>query len=63
VLVRHCQDMRSQGGSFTLAGPHGLVQQILAVTGLLTWFDVHDTVREAVSRTDPAPPFPGLAVG
>jgi anti-anti-sigma factor len=51
VLVRHCQDIRSQGGSFTLAGPHGLVQQILAVTGLLTWFDVHDTVREAVSRS------------
>jgi anti-anti-sigma factor len=50
VLVRHCQDVRSQGGSFTLAGPHGFVHRILAVTGLLTWFDVHDTVEEAVSR-------------
>ena len=49
VLVRHCQDIRSQGGSFTLAGPHGLVHQILAINGLLTWFDVHDTVQEAVS--------------
>jgi anti-anti-sigma factor len=72
VLVRHCQDMRSQGGSFTLAGPHGLVHQALAVTGLLTWFDVHDTVREAVSRSGTLrspvvpsipPPLPGLAVG
>jgi anti-anti-sigma factor len=51
VLVRHCQDTRSQHGSFALAGPHGTVHRILAVTGLLTWFDVHDTVEEAVSRT------------
>ena len=51
VLVRYCQDIRSQGGSFMLAGPHGLVHQILAITGLLTWFDVHDTVQEAVSRS------------
>ena len=49
VLTRHCQDIRSQGGSFTLAGPHGPVHQILAINGLLTWFDVHDTVQEAVS--------------
>ena len=51
MLVRHCKDIRSQGGSFALAGPHGSVHRILAVTGLLTWFDVHDTVEEAVSRT------------
>jgi anti-anti-sigma factor len=51
VLVRHCRETRSQGGSFALAGPHGAVHRILAVTGLLTWFDVHDTVEEAVSRT------------
>jgi anti-anti-sigma factor len=50
VLVRLCQDIRSQGGSFALAGPHGAVHRILTVTGLLTWFDVHDTVEEAVSR-------------
>jgi anti-anti-sigma factor len=51
VLVRHCRDSRSQGGSFALSGPHGEVRGILAVTGLLTWFDVYDTVEEAVSRT------------
>jgi len=51
VLVRHCRDIKSQGGSFALAGPHGAVHRILAVTGLLTWFDVDDTVEEAVSRT------------
>ena len=51
VLVRHCRDSRSQGGSFALAGPHGEVRGILALTGLLTWFDVYDTVEEAVSRT------------
>jgi anti-anti-sigma factor len=64
VLVRHCQDVRSQGGSFTLAGPHGLVHQILAVTGLLTWFDVHDTVKEAVSRsgTRRSPVVPSISL-
>jgi hypothetical protein len=51
VLVRHCKDTRSQGGSFALAGPHDAVHRILALTGLLTWFDVHDTVEEAISRT------------
>jgi anti-anti-sigma regulatory factor len=40
VLVRHCKDARSQRGSFALAGPYGAVHRILAVTGLLTWFDV-----------------------
>lgn len=62
VLARHCQDIRSQGGSFTLAGPHGLVRQILAVTGLLTWFDVHDTVEEAISHsgTQRSPVVPSI---
>jgi anti-anti-sigma factor len=50
VLARHCQDIRSQGGSYTLAGPHGPVHRILAVTGLQAWFDVQETVEEAVSR-------------
>ena len=50
VLVQHSKDIRSQGGSFALAGPHGVVNTILALTGLLTWFEVHDTVEEAVSR-------------
>lgn len=50
VLVQHCMDTKSQGGSFTLAGPHGAVHRILALTGLLMWFDVHDTVEEAIRR-------------
>ena len=62
LLVRHCQDIRAQGGSFTLTGPHGLVHQILAVTGLLTWFDVHDTVEEAISPsgTQRSPVVPSI---
>jgi anti-anti-sigma factor len=46
VLVRYGTDTRSQGGSFALAGPHGAVHRILAVTGLLTWFGVYDTVEK-----------------
>jgi anti-sigma B factor antagonist len=60
VLVRHCKMIRSQGGSFALAGPQPAVLRILAVTGLLTWFEVHDTVEEAVAgagtRRSPRPP-------
>jgi anti-anti-sigma factor len=50
LSVQHCEDTRSQGGSFTLAGLHGAVHRILALTGLLMWFDVHDTVEEAIRR-------------
>jgi len=49
VLVRHCKEIRGQGGSFALAGPQAAVLRILAVTGLLTWFEVHDTVQEAAA--------------
>jgi anti-anti-sigma factor len=65
VLVRHCKDTTSQGGSFALAGPHGTVHRILAVTGLLTWFDVHDTVEEAISRTGTqrSPALPAIPPG
>jgi len=49
VLVRHCKMIRGQGGSFALAGPQPAVLRILAVTGLLTWFEVHGTVEEAVA--------------
>ena len=51
VLVQLCRDIRSRGGSFALAGPAGEVHRILAVTGLLTWFDVQDTVAGAVLFT------------
>jgi len=65
VLVRHCKDTRSQGGSFALAGPHDAVHRILALTGLLTWFDVHDTVEEAISRTaiQRSPDLPAIPPG
>lgn len=65
VLVRHCKEIRSQGGSFALAGPHGAVHRILEVTGLLTWFDVHDTVEEAVRRagTQRSPGLPAIPPG
>jgi anti-sigma B factor antagonist len=48
VLVRHCKEIRRQGGSFVLAGPRPVVHRMLAITGLLTWFDVHGSVEEAV---------------
>ena len=64
VLVRHCQDTRSRRGSFALAGPHGAVHRILDLTGLLTWFEVHDTVEEALRRmgTQPSPVEPAIPV-
>jgi anti-sigma B factor antagonist len=48
VLVRHCSQIRGQGGSFALAGPQGAVRRVLSVTGLLSWFEVHDSVGEAL---------------
>jgi anti-anti-sigma factor len=63
VLARHCKMVRGHGGSFALAAPQPAVHRILDVTGLLTWFEVHHTVEEAVasvstqrSRADPATP-------
>jgi anti-anti-sigma factor len=63
VLARHCKMVRGHGGSFALAAPQPAVHRILDVTGLLTWFEVHHTVEEAVasvskqrSRSDPATP-------
>jgi anti-anti-sigma factor len=49
VLVRHCERIRRQGGTFALAGPRPAVRAVLAATGLLTWFEVYDTVKEAVA--------------
>jgi anti-anti-sigma factor len=48
VLVRHCKEVQGQGGSFALARPQPAVREILSVTGLQTWFEVHDTVEAAV---------------
>jgi anti-sigma B factor antagonist len=49
VLVRHGREIRGQGGSFALAGPQAAVLRVLSVTGLLSWFEVHGTVEEAVA--------------
>jgi anti-anti-sigma factor len=48
VLVRHGNQIRRRGGTLALAGPQPAVRMVLAATGLLTWFEVHDTVKEAV---------------
>jgi anti-sigma B factor antagonist len=47
VLVSYCKEIRGRGGGFALAGPRPAVRRILSVTGLLSWFEVHDTVEEA----------------
>jgi anti-sigma B factor antagonist len=47
VLVSYCKEIRGRGGGFALAGPRPAVRKILSVTGLLSWFEVHDTVEEA----------------
>jgi anti-sigma B factor antagonist len=49
VLALYSQEIRARGGSFALAGPQGTVRRILSVTGLITWFQVHDTVEQAVA--------------
>ncbi len=61
VLVRHCHQIRAQGGSFALAGPQAAVLRVLSVTGLLGWFEVHGTVDEALagSRGSGGPALPG----
>ncbi|MGD0687282.1 MAG: anti-sigma factor antagonist [Streptosporangiaceae bacterium] len=53
VLVRHRRLICGQGGSFALAGPQPAVLTILAVTGLRTWFEVYDTVEQAVADAGP----------
>ena len=49
VLVGHCKRVRGRGGSFALAGPQPAVLRALSATRLLTWFDVYDTVDEAIT--------------
>ncbi|HEY5356308.1 MAG TPA: anti-sigma factor antagonist [Streptosporangiaceae bacterium] len=49
ALARHAREIQARGGTLALAGPHGAVRRLLSVTGLLTWFDVHDTVSQATS--------------
>jgi anti-sigma B factor antagonist len=62
VLVRHSAQIRARDGSFALAGPQGAVRRALSVTGLISWFEVHDTVGQAVAggcQEAAAPPAPG----
>ena len=49
LLVRHCRQICGRGGSFALAGPQAAVRRVLSVTGLLSWFEVHDTIEAAVA--------------
>jgi anti-sigma B factor antagonist len=48
VLVGHGKRVRDRGGSFAMAGPQPAVLRVLGATGLLTWFDVYDTVEAAI---------------
>jgi anti-sigma B factor antagonist len=62
VLVRHSAEVRARDGSFALAGPQSAVRRALSVTRLIAWFEVHDTVGQAVAggRQEPAlPAAPG----
>jgi anti-anti-sigma factor len=49
VLVRHGTEICGRGGAFALAEPACPLLRILAVTGLLSWLEVHDTVEETVT--------------
>jgi stage II sporulation protein AA (anti-sigma F factor antagonist) len=51
VLVGHCTRMRGRRGTFALAGPQPAVRDVLSGSGLLSWFEVYDTVEEAVAGT------------
>jgi anti-sigma B factor antagonist len=56
VLVRHDAEIRARNGSFALAGPQDAVRRALSVTRLISWFEVHDTVGQAVARKRPVQP-------
>jgi anti-anti-sigma factor len=60
VLVGHCKRVRDLGRSFALAGPQRAVLRVLSATGLLSWFEVYDTVDEAITRAGIRPRSPGL---
>ncbi|WP_440950207.1 STAS domain-containing protein [Methanosphaerula subterraneus] len=42
---------QSQGGTLVLAGPSGLVEEVLSVAGFDTLFDIYKTVEEACRGT------------
>jgi anti-sigma B factor antagonist len=60
VLARHARGMRARGGTLALAGPRGTVLRLLSVTGLLTWFEVCDTVGQASADGHRSLTFPAI---
>jgi anti-anti-sigma factor len=58
VLARHSKRIRADGGSFALAGPQGGVRGILSITGLVTWFEVYDTIGQAIAGVHQPPVLP-----
>jgi anti-sigma B factor antagonist len=53
-IVRSYTTMARKGGKLVLARPTKRIQDLLAITKLLTVFEVHDSITEALS----APSFP-----
>ena len=49
VLARHARGIQAGGGTVELAGPHGTVSRILALTGLLAGLTIHDTAALAAT--------------
>jgi len=49
VLVGQRKRTQGHGGSFALAAPQAAIRRLLSTTGLLSWFEVHDTVAEALT--------------
>jgi anti-anti-sigma factor len=60
VLARQGRGIQADGGTVELAGPHGAVSRILAVTGLLAGLTIHDTAALAAGsrRGRPSHIFP-----
>jgi anti-sigma B factor antagonist len=52
VLAACREGIQARGHGFALAGPQGAVLRILSVTGLLSRFEVYDSVEGAVTGSD-----------
>ena len=46
---RHCTENPRQRRSLRRPAPQPAVHRILAITGLLSWFEVHDTGKPAIA--------------
>lgn len=49
VLARQGRGIQAGGGTVEVAGPHGAVSRILALTGLLAGLTIHDTAALAAA--------------